>query len=197
MVGDIAQWWRIRCASPTGTPLAGLLSCCSCLTRLQAARAEGRRFDSGYLRLTQFFFAAKFPRDAGSASGDLVESFPIVAALTFVTPGGALFVLSFSALCDHISFIITYSMLSFQSHAPRSIMYTTSLVVSPESYHSPRLLLTSRLTLSSNSGLRSRHIFAASMFAGDSSFGSAIMLMTDIKIFSTLCMGLQRSEADS
>jgi uncharacterized membrane protein len=63
--------------------------------------------------------------------------------------------------------------------------------------HSPKLFLTSALTLLSNSGLLSLHILAASTFAGLSSFGSAIMLITLIKIFSTLWIGLQRSEACS
>ena len=63
--------------------------------------------------------------------------------------------------------------------------------------HKPRLLLTSALTLFSNSDFFSLHIRAASTFAGLSSFGSAIMLMTLIKIFSTLWIGLQRSEACS
>jgi uncharacterized membrane protein len=53
------------------------------------------------------------------------------------------------------------------------------------------------LTLRSNSDLLSLHILAASTFAGLSSFGSAIMLITLIKIFSTLWIGLQRSEACS
>jgi hypothetical protein len=52
--------------------------------------------------------------------------------------------------------------------------------------HNPKLFLTSALTLFSKSGLLSLHILAASTFAGLSSFGSAIMLMTLIKIFSTL-----------
>ncbi len=64
-------------------------------------------------------------------------------------------------------------------------------------HHNPRLRLTSARTLFSNSGRRSLHIRAASTFAGLSSFGSAIILMTEIKIFSTLCIGLQRSEACS
>jgi hypothetical protein len=54
------------------------------------------------------------------------------------------------------------------------------------SLYSPKLFLTSALTLLSNSGLLSLHILAASTFAGLSSFGSAIMLMTLIRIFSTL-----------
>lgn len=52
--------------------------------------------------------------------------------------------------------------------------------------YSPKLFLTSALTLLSNSDLLSLHILAASTFAGLSSFGSAIILMTLIKIFSTL-----------
>ena len=64
-------------------------------------------------------------------------------------------------------------------------------------HHNPRLLLTSARTLFSNSGRLSLHIRAASTFAGLSSFGSAIILMTEIRIFSTLWIGLQRSEACS
>lgn len=52
--------------------------------------------------------------------------------------------------------------------------------------YNPKLFLTSALTLLSNSDLLSLHILAASTLAGLSSFGSAIMLMTLIKIFSTL-----------
>ena len=63
--------------------------------------------------------------------------------------------------------------------------------------HNPKLFLTSAFTLLSNSALLSLHILAASTLAGLSSFGSAIMLMTLIKIFSTLWIGLQRSEACS
>ena len=55
--------------------------------------------------------------------------------------------------------------------------------------------LTPSRTLFSNSGRRSLHIFAASTFAGLSSFGSANIDMTDIRIFSTLCMGDHLSEA--
>ena len=61
----------------------------------------------------------------------------------------------------------------------------------------PKLLLTPSLTVFSNSALRSRHILAASMLAGLSSLGSASMLMTLMRIFSTLWIGLQRSEAFS
>ncbi len=39
----------------------------------------------------------------------------------------------------------------------------------------------------------SRHILAASTFAGLSSFGSANIDKTEINIFSILCTGLQRS----
>lgn len=61
----------------------------------------------------------------------------------------------------------------------------------------PSPLLTFSLTILSYSLLFSLHIRAASTFAGLSSFGSASMLMTEIKIFSTLWMGLQRSDACS
>ena len=52
--------------------------------------------------------------------------------------------------------------------------------------HNPNPLRTSSRTFFSYSGLRSRHIFAASTFAGLSSFGSASMLITEMRIFSTL-----------
>lgn len=61
----------------------------------------------------------------------------------------------------------------------------------------PRLFLTSSLTFFSYSSLRSRHILAASTLAGLSSFGSASILMTEIRIFSTLWIGDQRSDACS
>ena len=63
--------------------------------------------------------------------------------------------------------------------------------------HNPKLFLTSLRTLSSNSALLSLHIFAASTFAGLSSFGSASMLITEIKIFSTDCIGDHLSDASS
>lgn len=66
-----------------------------------------------------------------------------------------------------------------------------------KSAHRPKPFFTSSRTFCSYSGRRSRHIFAASTFAGLSSLGSASMLMTDRRIFSTLWMGDQRSEACS
>lgn len=54
------------------------------------------------------------------------------------------------------------------------------------SHHNPKLLLTPLLTLLSNSALSSLHIFAASTFAGLSSFGSASIDITLMRIFSTL-----------
>lgn len=69
--------------------------------------------------------------------------------------------------------------------------------VRPRCPYKPSDLLTRVLTFSSNSSLFSRHMRAASTFAGDSSLGSASMLMTLINIFSTLWMGDQRSEACS
>jgi len=62
---------------------------------------------------------------------------------------------------------------------------------------SPNIRLHPSRTLRSYSGLCSLHIFAASTFAGLSSFGSASMLITEIKIFSTLWIGDHRSEACS
>ena len=71
-----------------------------------------------------------------------------------------------------------------------SFKTTHSLIRTPKLFfiaaHNPKLFLTSALTLLSNSDLLSLHILAASTLAGLSSFGSAIMLMTLIKIFSTL-----------
>lgn len=64
-------------------------------------------------------------------------------------------------------------------------------------YHKPRLFLTFCLTTFSYSSLLFLHIFAASIFAGLSSFGSASMLITLMRIFSTLCIGDQRSDACS
>jgi len=61
--------------------------------------------------------------------------------------------------------------------------------------HSPSERLTPSLTFLSKSCRLSRHIFAASTLAGLSSFGSASIDMTDIRIFSTLWIGDQRSDA--
>jgi hypothetical protein len=66
-------------------------------------------------------------------------------------------------------------------------MYASPPLKSLSSFpYNPKLFLTSALTLASKSGLLSLHILAASTFAGLSSFGSAIMLITLIRIFSTL-----------
>ena len=72
--------------------------------------------------------------------------------------------------------------LGFRTRTPKLFFFFFFPVTS----HKPKLFLTSALTLLSNSDLLSLHILAASTFAGLSSFGSAIMLMTLIKIFSTL-----------
>ena len=61
-----------------------------------------------------------------------------------------------------------------------------SIIHSPLLNQSPNILLHPSLTLFSYSSLCSLHIFAASTFAGLSSFGSANMLITLINIFSTL-----------
>jgi len=74
-------------------------------------------------------------------------------------------------------------------------MFVSSAAYYDPCPHNPRLLLTLSLTLRSNCARRSLHIFAASTFAGLSSFGSASIDMTDIRIFSTLCMGDHRSDA--
>lgn len=67
----------------------------------------------------------------------------------------------------------------------------------PRPPYRPNILRTPSLTCLSYSTLCSLHIFAASTFAGLSSFGSANMLITLIKIFSTLWIGDHRSEACS
>jgi hypothetical protein len=63
--------------------------------------------------------------------------------------------------------------------------------------HNPNPFLTFCLTIFSYSALFSLHILAASTFAGLSSLGSASILMTLNKIFSTDCIGLHRSSAFS
>ena len=64
-------------------------------------------------------------------------------------------------------------------------------------FYSSWLFLTQRATRRLNSGYDSLHCFAASTFAGDSSFGSASIEITDIIIVSTVWTGSQRSEAFS
>lgn len=68
-------------------------------------------------------------------------------------------------------------------------------------YSSPKLSLTHLLVLFLNSlvpfSLSSLHSFAASIFAGLSSFGLCNKLITEIKIVSGVCTGLQRSATDS
>lgn len=64
-------------------------------------------------------------------------------------------------------------------------------------HSSPRLSLTIFLHLFRNSLGSSRHIFAASTFAGLSSFGELNKLITLSNIVSGLCTGDQRSLADS
>jgi hypothetical protein len=80
------------------------------------------------------------------------------------------------------------------SHNPTTTPYFTPY---PSHIHSPKLFRTFCLTTFSYSSRFSRHMRAASTFAGLSSFGSASMLITLISIFSTLCIGLQRSLACS
>jgi hypothetical protein len=86
----------------------------------------------------------------------------------------------------------------FHSHASHSFihpsLHLSSITIN---YSRPNPLLTSRFTVFSYSPLLSLHIFAASTFAGLSSFGSASILITLISIFSTLCIGLHRSDACS
>ena len=65
------------------------------------------------------------------------------------------------------------------------------------SLYKPSMRLTPSLTFFSYSALWSRHMTAASTLAGLSPLGSASMLITEISIFSTDWMGLQRSEACS
>ena len=62
---------------------------------------------------------------------------------------------------------------------------------------SPNMRFTPSFTRFSYSPLRSRHILAASTLAGLSSLGSASMLMTEMRIFSTDWMGDHRSDACS
>lgn len=92
---------------------------------------------------------------------------------------------------------LKHAALMPSSKTTHGLARNSKLFFSIMTAHNPKLFLTSALTLLSNSDLLSLHILAASTFAGLSSFGSAIMLMTLIKIFSTLWIGLQRSEACS
>lgn len=59
--------------------------------------------------------------------------------------------------------------------------------------HSPRDFCTSCRATRWNCSRSSRHILDASTFAPLSSLGSANILTTDSRIFSTLCTGLHRS----
>lgn len=70
-------------------------------------------------------------------------------------------------------------------------------ITQPSLIHNPNPLRTFSLTRPSYSPRFSRHMRAASTFAGLSSFGSASMLMTEMRIFSTLWIGLHRSDACS
>ena len=54
-----------------------------------------------------------------------------------------------------------------------------------------------RATRLRNPSLSSRHSFAASMLAGDSSLGEESIEMMDIMIVSTVCTGDHRSDAAS
>ena len=70
---------------------------------------------------------------------------------------------------------------------PNFVFPTLSLPINPSpTYYSPKPFRTSSRTLFSYSFFRSRQIFAASTFAGLSSLGSASILITEIRIFSTL-----------
>lgn len=64
-------------------------------------------------------------------------------------------------------------------------------------YSSPKLSLTHFLTLFLNSFGSSLHSLAASTLAGLSSFGLDSIEITDRRIVSGVCTGLQRSDADS
>lgn len=86
------------------------------------------------------------------------------------------------------------------STLPNSSACAPSNTVQTTSHHNtykPNPLLTFSFTILSYSSLFSLHIRAASTFAGLSSFGSASMLMTEMRIFSTLWIGLHRSDACS
>lgn len=75
-------------------------------------------------------------------------------------------------------------------------MYHTRALL--KQYHqSPNIRRTPSRTFCSYSSRLSRHIFAASTLAGLSSLGSASMLMTEMRIFSTDWMGDHRSDACS
>ena len=105
----------------------------------------------------------------------------------------------FSKTPDAIALNQSTTHTAHRNHQ-RSTRHIRSPLTSPPQtllHESPKSLLTASRTRFSNSGLRSRHIFAASTFAGLSSFGSANMLITLIKIFSTDWIGLHRSEACS
>ena len=78
-----------------------------------------------------------------------------------------------------------------RGHSPKS----TAQFRSTAHYSSPKLSLTTLRHRLRNSLISSLHIFAASTFAGLSSFGLLNMLITDSRIVSGLCTGLQRSAA--
>ena len=96
-------------------------------------------------------------------------------AMSFVISGP----INTVANLKHAALVSSFQTTRGLTHAPK-------LFLSIIAAYNPKLFLTSALTLLSNSDLLSLHILAASTFAGLSSFGSAIMLMTLIKIFSTL-----------
>lgn len=86
-------------------------------------------------------------------------------------------------------------ILNMLSQYQRPLWVSGLLFLCKFSYCNPRPLLTPSLTTFSNSSLRSRHIFAASTFAGLSSFGSANILITLIRIISVDWIGLHLSLA--
>ncbi len=102
---------------------------------------------------------------------------------------------------ESFSSILRYVLIADKTrHHPcyainHSTFHNSSRRTAPS--HKPKLFLTFCRTIFSYSSLLFLHIFAASIFAGLSSFGSASMLMTLIRIFSTLWIGDQRSDACS
>jgi hypothetical protein len=102
---------------------------------------------------------------------------------------------------SHVSFPNAMQMhktpynITHNHHAHSNRIPTpTACILRP---HNPKLFLTLSLTILSYSARLSLHMRAASTFAGDSSFGSANMLITLMRIFSTLWIGDHRSEACS
>src|ERR1700712_4723687 len=80
---------------------------------------------------------------------------------------------------------------------PVAPTYTNSLDQAPPDRHASRLSLTHLRVRLLNSLGSSLHCFAASIFAGLSSFGLLSMLLTESKMDEGVCTGDQRSAVDS